>query len=166
MRRGLRLVPLALAGGLVLEFVVFVALARQIGYGWAVLAVLVASAAGMLLLRREGMRAWRSFRAAAQAGQPPGEQVSDGLLGLLAGLLLAAPGLVSGVFGAVLAVPPVRRAARRRLQVVAERRMSSATAGEMFGPRRVRVYPPPASSGAGPTTTGPTIDGEIVDDQR
>ncbi|WFE28534.1 FxsA family protein [Solwaraspora sp. WMMD791] len=170
MRRGVRWIPLALVAGLILEPVVFVAVARQIGYGWALLVVVAASMAGMVLLRREGVRAWRSFRAAAQAGQPPGEQVSDGVLGLVAGLLLATPGLVSGAAGAVLAVPPVRRLVRRRVQVAAERRMSSAAAGQVFGPRRVRVYPPPPGGGspagpgtAQPATDGPTIEGEIVD---
>ncbi|MFV2085883.1 FxsA family protein [Micromonospora sp. LOL_021] len=177
MRRGVRLIPLALAAGLVLEVAVFLLIAHQIGYGWALLLVLAASLAGMALLRREGMRAWRSFRAAAQSGRPPGEQVSDGLLGLVAGVLLAAPGLVSGVFGGVLAVPQVRRVVRRRVQVAAERRMSSAAAGEMFGPRRVRVYPPPTASGSPPAGSadgsaqqaaagGPTIEGEIVDPPR
>ena len=175
MRRGVRLIPLALAAGLALEIVVFVLLARQIGVGWASLLVLVASLAGMLLLRREGMRAWRSFRAAAQAGQPPGEQVSDGLLGLVAGLLLAMPGLVSGAFGTVLAVPPVRRVVRRRIQVAAERRMPSSMAGDVFGPRRVRVYPPSGraraadpggaadADAAGRAGADSAIEGEIVD---
>ncbi|ROO59986.1 UPF0716 protein FxsA [Micromonospora sp. Llam0] len=180
MRRGVRLIPLALAAGLVLEVAVFLLIAHQIGYGWALLLVLAASLAGMALLRREGMRAWRSFRAAAQSGRPPGEQVSDGLLGLVAGVLLATPGLVSGVFGGVLAVPQVRRVVRRRVQVAAERRMSSAAAGEMFGPRRVRVYPPPPSAADRPSAgsadgsgsaqqaaaAGPTIEGEIVDPPR
>ncbi|MFV2018306.1 FxsA family protein [Micromonospora sp. LOL_023] len=176
MRRGVRLIPLALAAGLALEIVVFVLLVQQIGIGWAALLVLVASLAGMMLLRREGMRAWRSFRAAAQAGRPPGEQVSDGLLGLVAGLMLAIPGLVSGVFGTVLAVPPVRRLVRRRIQVAAERRMPSSMAGDVFGPRRVRVYPPSgraaaadadgtadAGSAAGSPGAGSAIEGEIVD---
>ncbi|MDG4766197.1 FxsA family protein [Solwaraspora sp. WMMD406] len=175
MRRGLKVVPVALAAGLVLEIVVFVLLAQWIGYLWALLLTLVASVAGMVLLRREGTRAWRSFRAAAQAGQPPGEQVSDGLLGLAAGLLLAAPGLVSGAFGTVLAVPPVRRLVRRRIQVAAERRLSSAAAGDMFGPRRVRVYPgtpsgpSPAGAADGPSSPadpGPTVEGEIIDPGR
>ncbi|MFV2126435.1 FxsA family protein [Micromonospora sp. LOL_013] len=177
MRRGVRLIPLALAAGLVLEVAVFLLIAHQIGYGWTLLLALAASLAGMALLRREGMRAWRSFRAAAQSGRPPGEQVSDGLLGLVAGVLLATPGLVSGVFGGVLAVPQVRRVVRRRVQVAAERRMSSAAAGEMFGPRRVRVYPPPPASDRPPTgsadgsaqqgaAAGPTIEGEIVDPPR
>ena len=172
--------PLALLGTAVLEIAAFVLVGRVLGFGWAVLLVMAASATGLLLLRREGMRAWRGFRAAAEAGRPPGDQVIDGLVGLLAGLLLALPGLVSGAAGVLLAVPPVRRLARRRIQVAAERRVSAAVAGDLFGPRRVRVFrgdprQPAPDTGAAPAATvapvvdgtpGPAIEGEIVEPRR
>ncbi|BCJ69042.1 FxsA family protein [Polymorphospora rubra] len=179
MRGRLRYVPLALLALAVVEVVVFVFVGRAIGFGWTILIGLAASVLGMWLLRREGLRAWRGFRDAAQSGSPPGEQVTDGVVGLAAGLLLAAPGLVSGAVGLLLAVPPVRRLTRRRVQVAAERRVSSAVAGDLFGPRRVRVHRgEPAAEPAGPTLTkpepgaaaapepaGPTevIEGEIVE---
>ncbi|MET8467823.1 FxsA family protein, partial [Micromonospora zamorensis] len=72
MRRGLRFVPLALLLAVVLELAVFVGVGRALGFGVAVLLVFAASLLGLVLLRREGMRAWRGFRSAAAAGQPPG----------------------------------------------------------------------------------------------
>ncbi|TDC65831.1 FxsA family protein, partial [Micromonospora sp. KC207] len=123
-----------------------------------------------VLLRREGMRAWRGFRAAAQAGAPPGEQVTDGLVGLVGALLLAAPGLVSGLVGVLLLVPPVRRLARAGVRRATERRVSSMVAGDLFGPRRVRVRRGDAQSGPAPEPAAPTvldggraIEGEIVE---
>jgi UPF0716 protein FxsA len=166
------LVPLVLLGAAVLELVAFVLVGRVLGFGWAVLLVMAASATGLLLLRREGMRAWRGFRAAADAGRPPGDQVIDGLVGLLAGGLLALPGVVSGAAGLLLAVPPVRRLARRRIQVAAERRVSAAVAGDLFGPRRVRVFrgdaqqPAPDADVAPPVVNGTAIEGEIVEPRR
>ncbi|MFY1692317.1 FxsA family protein [Plantactinospora sp. WMMB782] len=175
MRRGLRFVPLALLLTGIVEVAVFVLLGRWIGFGWAILLVLAASLAGMVLLRREGLRAWRGFRAAVEAGQPPGSQVSDGLVGLLAGLLLVIPGLVTGLVGVLLTVPLVRRAVRRQVQGVAERRVSGQAAGDLFGPRRVRVRrgeprpdaaPPPADPGPPPAAAGGAIEGEIVEPRR
>ncbi|MEU4776014.1 FxsA family protein [Micromonospora sp. NPDC023644] len=172
MRRGLKFVPLALLAATLLELVVFVAVGRAIGFGWAVLAVFAASLLGLVLLRREGMRAWRGFRASVEAGQPPGRQVTDGLVGLLGALLLAMPGLLSGLVGVLLLVPPVRRLTRNGVQRAAERRVSSMVAGDLFGPRRVRVRrgaPQPAPQPAAEPTVvdgGRAIEGEIVEPGR
>ncbi|MEV1333902.1 FxsA family protein [Micromonospora costi] len=171
MRRGLRFVPLALLTGVVLELAVFVLVGRAVGFGAAVLLVFAASLLGLVLLRREGMRAWRGFRVAAQAGQPPGRQVTDGLVGLLGALLLAVPGLVSGLVGLLLLVPGLRNLARAGVQRAAERRVSSMVAGDLFGPRRVRVRrgapqptpPPPGPEQPVVVDGGRAIEGEIVD---
>ncbi|MER7892691.1 FxsA family protein [Micromonospora sp. NPDC094482] len=170
MRRGLRFVPLGLLVAVVLELAVFVLVGRAVGFGLAVLLVFAASLLGLVLLRREGMRAWRGFQAAAQAGQPPGRQVTDGLVGLLGALLLAVPGLVSGAVGLLLLVPPVRRLARGGAQRAAERRVSSMVAGDLFGPRRVRVRRGEPQSAPRPEPEQPVvvdggraIEGEIVE---
>ncbi|MGW5673135.1 FxsA family protein, partial [Micromonospora sp. NPDC003776] len=133
MRRGLRFVPPALLLLALLELAVFVLVGRGIGFGSALLLMFAASLLGLVLLRREGMRAWRGFRAAVESRQPPGRQVTDGLVGLLGALLLALPGLVSGALGLLLLVPPLRRLARVGVQRAAERRVSSMVAGDLFG---------------------------------
>ncbi|SNS62515.1 UPF0716 protein FxsA [Asanoa hainanensis] len=182
-RRGLiRWLPLAILLTAAVEIAVFILVAHLIGFGFTVLLVLIASAAGVLLLRREGTRAWRGFKAAADAGQPPGAQVTDGLVGLFAGVLLAIPGLVTAVIGILLALPPGRQIARFAVRRATERRLSSAQAGDLFGPRRVRVrrgtprrpddgggaggpgQPPPTTGPgpAGPTVTGPAEAGPRI----
>ncbi|HYN96302.1 MAG TPA: FxsA family protein [Pilimelia sp.] len=170
MRRGVLLVPVALALAGAVEVVVFILVTRWLGLPAAMLLFLAMSVLGVVLLRREGVRAWRRFRAAAEAGQPPGVRVADGLVGLVGALLLAVPGFVSGVLGLGLLLPPSRSLARRAVQRVAERRMPSMVAGDVFGPRRVRVRrgpaqpasPPPAAEPAGGDAARPAIEGEIV----
>ncbi|MEV4640099.1 FxsA family protein [Actinoplanes sp. NPDC049548] len=175
MRRGLALLPLGLLLLAVAEIAVFAAVAHALGALWTLLLIAVSSAAGLLLLRREGIRGWRSFRAAAEAGRAPGRQVSDSLVGLLGALLLALPGFVSAVAGLLLIVPPGRPLARHAVQRVAERRLSAAVAGDLFGPRHVRVRqsdpvdePAPAPRAAagevapGPVVTGEVVEGEII----
>lgn len=157
--------PLAALTFLTAEIVAFVAVGNLIGFALVVLLVLAASVAGLLLVRREGLRAWRRFQDAVASGAPPGPQVTDGVIGLSGALLLAMPGLVSGAAGAALLSPPVRRLARGRMQARAERRMSSAEAGQVFGPRRVRVWHsgPETPSGTGTGTEAEVVEGEIVD---
>ncbi|MFI9638535.1 FxsA family protein [Micromonospora sp. NPDC051925] len=155
MRRYLRFVPPALLLAVVLELAVFVGVGRAIGFGSAVLLVFAASLVGLVLLRREGMRAWRGFRTSVESRQPPGRQVTDGLVGLAGALLLATPGLVSGLVGVLLLVPPLRRLARSGVQRATERRVSSMVAGDLFGPRTVRVR-------RGEPAAEPPVDGDVV----
>ncbi|WP_174531066.1 FxsA family protein, partial [Micromonospora maritima] len=90
-------------------------------------------------------------------------------VGLLGALLLALPGLVSGAVGLLLLVPPLRRLAGGGVRRATERRVSSMVAGDLFGPRRVRVYqgqsqPTPTPTPQQPVTEpGRAIEGEIVD---
>lgn len=156
-----RWAPLAALAFGAAEIVAFVAVGNLIGFALAVLLVFAASVAGLLLVRREGLRAWRRFQDAVASGAPPGPQVTDGVIGLSGALLLAMPGLVSGVAGVALLSPPVRRLARGRMQARAERRMSSAEAGQVFGPRRIRVWRsgPEGQSGA----EAEVVEGEIVE---
>ena len=142
------------------EIAGFVVVAKLIGVAWTLLLVLATTTLGVWLMRREGVRGWRRFRTAAESG-PPGHEATDGLVGLTASVLLVVPGLVTDVAGLLLLVPPLRAAARAGMQRSAERRLSSAAAGDLFGPRRVRVQRD--SPGNGPSVSGPVIDGEVVD---
>jgi UPF0716 protein FxsA len=165
MRRGVALLPAGMLLLAVAEIAVFVAVAGAVGAGWAVLLLAAFSVAGLALLRREGVRGWRAFRAATEAGRPAGAQVSDSLVGLLGALLLAVPGFLSAVAGLVLIVAPGRALARRGVQRATERRVSSALAGDLFGPRRVRVRPG-GPGGDAPRQAGPpmaVVEGEVVE---
>jgi UPF0716 protein FxsA len=149
------------------EIVVFVVVAHWLGVGLALVLLLAMSLLGGWLLRREGARAWRKLREVGLDGRPIGADVSQGLLGLLGGLLLAMPGFITGVVGLALLVPPVRRFAGIAAQRLAERQLSSAAAGDLFGPRRVRVRPgrPYQATPYQPTPQpgGSPIEGEIID---
>jgi UPF0716 protein FxsA len=161
------LVGVGLLLAVIAEVVLFVLVAHWWGVAVTVLLVVASSLVGALLLRSAGLRAWRGLRAAGMAGRPPGPEVSQGLLGLLSGLLLVLPGFLTDLVGLALLAPPVRRVAGRGVQRVAERRMSSAVAGNLFGPRRVRVrrgqaYRPAPDGPPAPPGSAP-IEGEIID---
>ncbi|NJC72139.1 FxsA family protein [Planosporangium thailandense] len=171
MRRA-PMIGLAMIVTFVVEIAVFVAVAKLVGWVWAFVALLAVSAVGAWLVPRQGVRAWRRFRAAAVDGRAPGRQATDGLVGLIGALLLAVPGFVTGLAGVALLTPPLRRFARGRVERSVERLTSPALAGHLFGPRRVRVRvrrgrratPPPPPPPPPPQQPPPAIEGEIVDD--
>jgi UPF0716 protein FxsA len=166
-RRGLALLPLGVSVLAIAEIVVFLSVAHALGGGWAVLMLAVTTIAGMVLLRREGVRGWRAFRAAAEQGRPPGPQVTNSLVGLGGALLLATPGFISSAAGLLLLVPPGRTLARRQLERYTERQVGAAVAGDLFGPRRVKVRRgDPVVVVADPEpvrTPAAAIEGEVVE---
>jgi UPF0716 protein FxsA len=158
----------------VVEIAVLIAIAQAIGLGWTVLLVLATSALGGWLLRREGARAWRHFRADVAEGRPPGNAATDGVLVFIGGILMLVPGFVTAIVGALLLIPPTRRLGRTLVVRLFGNRISAATATSLFGPRRVRVKygaPRHAEPDAAPTAPPVTsrardtepIEGEIID---
>jgi len=160
MRR-LRWVPLGVLLLGVAEFFALVGVANLVGVPAAVIGVIALSVLGGLLLRREGLKGWRKLRAATNAGGPAGDGVLLSVAGLLAALLLLIPGYLTGLLGLLILIPPLRKLVRDRLRGATERRVSSNVAGDLFGPRKVRVTTtkhPPKSP-----TSEDVIEGEIVD---
>jgi UPF0716 protein FxsA len=78
--------------------------------GLATLAlVLVTGALGAMLARAEGLRVLRSFQESMATGVMPRDGVLSGVLLLLGGALLIAPGVLTDAIGLVLLVPYTRR---------------------------------------------------------
>ncbi|AGL17443.1 FxsA family protein [Actinoplanes sp. N902-109] len=168
MRRGLALLPVGLLVLAVVEIAVFVTVVHAIGGFAATALLLVASIAGLALLRREGVRGWQAFRAAAAAGRPPGRQVTHSLIGLTGALLLAVPGFFTAVLGLLLIVAPGRTLMRRAVERYTERKVSSAVAGDLFGPRHVKVHQDgpvaePAAAHTVATPAGEIVQGEVIE---
>jgi UPF0716 protein FxsA len=87
------------------------------------LALLLAGAfLGSWLARREGGKAFRAFLATARAGRPAHNEITDGMLVALGGLLIMLPGFVSDVAGLLLLLPPTRAIVRKAWLRRAERR--------------------------------------------
>jgi UPF0716 protein FxsA len=90
------------------EIYLAIQVAHHIG-GLATIALLVVlSASGPWLVKRQGLGVWRRARARAAAGEVPGREATDGLFLLIAGVLLTIPGFLTAALGILLLLPPVR----------------------------------------------------------
>lgn len=77
--------------------------------------VLLTAALGIAILRRQGgRRLWRIDQR-LQQGQPPGQEIFDGMFLSMAAVMLILPGLISDTLGVCLLLPPVRRALALRM---------------------------------------------------
>jgi UPF0716 protein FxsA len=113
------------------ELALIVAVGRTIG-AWQTLALLlVESAFGAWLVRREGARAWTALTTALTTGRMPSRQLADAALVLVGGTLLLTPGFATDVVGFLVILPGSRVVARRWLEAVVRRRL---LAGLFRGP--------------------------------
>src|ERR1700733_7649732 len=108
--------PLLLIVVPIAELYVIVQVGEAIGV-WPTLALLLADALlGSFLLKHQGRGAWRRFNEALAQRRFPGGEVIDGLLIVVGGTLLLAPGFITDIFGLILLVPPSRAIVRSLLR--------------------------------------------------
>lgn len=111
------------------ELYVIIKVGQLIGI-WPTLALLLGAAVlGSLLLKHQGRGAWRRFNEALAQRRFPGREVADGVLIVIGGTLLLAPGFLSDVVGLLLLLPPTRALARRLLRRLAIGRFAVVDVG-------------------------------------
>ena len=109
------------------------------------LALLLADALlGSFLLKHQGRGAWRRFNEALAQRRFPGKEVVDGLLIVVGGTLLLAPGFLTDIVGLFFLIPPTRAIARRLLR--------------RFTVGRFVVVGMPGGRGPGPSAAGASRD--------
>lgn len=126
----------------IVEIAVAIQVAHHIGVANTIGLLLLFSLAGAWLAKQAGFGVMARMREQVERGVLPGNELIDGVLVFVAGILLLVPGFVTGVIGLVLLVPPVRHGVRG----VVKRRLRG---------RVYRIGPGPG----GPT--GPTGPGVI-----
>lgn len=102
------LVPLA-------ELYIIIQVGQAFGALNTVVLLIVVSAAGAWLVKREGMSVWRRFQRQVEAGAVPGREIADGVMILFSGALLMSPGFLTDLLGIALLLPPVRAVVRAAL---------------------------------------------------
>lgn len=128
------------------EISVIVAVGKAIG-GWQTFfLLLVESALGAWLVRREGAKTWQALRVALQTGRMPSRELTDAALVLVGGTLLLTPGFLTDIAGFFFVLPVTRPVARRLLERAVAARLLRGWGG------------PGGAGGAG----GDTIEGEVL----
>lgn len=88
----------------------------RIGAGNTFLLVVITGIVGASLARQQGLRAWHDAQKQSAEGKIPGAALADGVMILIAGVLLMTPGIITDGFGFLLLLPPFRAVVRRLLK--------------------------------------------------
>ena len=100
---------------LVLEISVFLNLAAAFGWGPVLLAMLLTTVLGYVLLRTQGRAALARMTEMSRGGELPSEVMEAVMARLGAAFLLLMPGFVSDLAGLIMLLPLARPMARRIL---------------------------------------------------
>jgi UPF0716 protein FxsA len=142
----------------VLELYVFFKVSTAIGFFPALLLIIAGSALGVLVLRVAGLATVLRTRASLQRGELPAEQMFNGLVTAMGGVLLIVPGFISDVLGVLCLLPFTRhfliRKVRERAQAQAMRQR--AFADDMSSPGA------PSQAYRAHVIEGEVIEGEVV----
>lgn len=138
------------------ELYIIIQVAQVIG-GWETIAFLIIeSAIGAWLLKRQGLSTLNKVQQAVSEGRVPSRELVDGLLIIVAGSLMIAPGFVGDLLGYLLLIPvtraPFRALVLKRFQDGKHGRFFAAAASGPGGSRFVGTFR--AGSGSVFDTTG------------
>lgn len=124
------------------ELYAIIQVAQVIG-GWETIALLIIeSAIGGWLLKRQGLATLAKIGQVSEAGRVPGKELVDGFLILVAAALMIAPGFIGDVVAYLLLLPPTR--ALVRAPIMARFKVGTpnlfTTMGGARGPRFVGTF--------------------------
>ncbi|MBM4310082.1 MAG: FxsA family protein [Deltaproteobacteria bacterium] len=108
------------------ELALLIKLGSIIGVLDTILLIVFTGAAGAILARTAGIQCLFTVRRQLQSGIFPADELCSGLLILIAGAFLIAPGLLTDCAGLALLVPAVRGAVTTQLRAYLEKKITGA----------------------------------------
>lgn len=125
---------LLLLGIPLIEIYLLISVGRVIGAGPTILAVIATAVAGTWLLRIQGLGTLARVQAATRSGQLPAAELVEGLILLVAGVLLLTPGFFTDTCGFLLLIPAFRQ---RVAHGVLHTLLQQANVNVTTGPRTI-----------------------------
>lgn len=107
----------------IVELILLIELGQATSVATTIGIVITTGVIGAALARREGFKTWQAIQHKTSTGQLPSDELVDGLMILIAGVMLVTPGLLTDGLGFALLISPIRRLLRRRLSTHFGQRM-------------------------------------------
>jgi UPF0716 protein FxsA len=98
-----------------LELALLIKLGSIIGVLGTLVIIIATAILGALVVRHQGLGVLKRMRQSIQSGKPTAEPMMEGMLLMVAGGCLIAPGILTDIVGLVLLVPGIRQMAARAI---------------------------------------------------
>ncbi len=109
------------------ELLLLIPLGQQIGTLPTIGIVVATAMIGAVLGKSQGTGAWNRITSEFAQGQLPGDAITDGLIVLVACVLLITPGVLTDITGILLLIPATRAPVRRYLKGRWTKRLQNGT---------------------------------------
>lgn len=116
-----------------IELYILIKIGSYIGGLNTILLVVITAMLGAFLARLEGLRTLQQIQSSLSQGQIPAEELIDGVLILVGGIMLITPGVLTDLFALVLLFPFTRMYFKRWLRRRFDRMVSSGSVRLHFG---------------------------------
>ncbi|MDP2559573.1 FxsA family protein [Psychrobium sp. 1_MG-2023] len=93
----------------IIEISILIQVGEQLGVMTTIALVILTAAVGASLVRSQGLQTLMSAQQKIQQGQQPGQEVIEGVMLAIAGVLLVTPGFVTDIFGLLVLTPVTRK---------------------------------------------------------
>lgn len=126
----------------IVEIAILINVGEQIG-GWYTVAIVIVTAfAGAHLVRQQGISTLMQAQQKMQTGTMPGQEMAEGLLLVIAGVLLVTPGFITDAIGFLLSLPMTRPLIAKGLLKSLSLKMINPSFNHQF----TQQQPPPHST--------------------
>ncbi len=111
----------------ILELTVLFKVHESVGMGNTLALVIFTGVTGAFLAKAQGIVVMARIRRDLAEGRMPAPQLMDGMMILIAGVLLITPGLITDIAGFLLLAPAVRAAVRAWLRRKMEEKLQNGS---------------------------------------
>jgi len=148
----------------ILEIALLINVGSVIG-GWNTVGLVILSAfIGAYFVKREGVSTLQTAQEKMQRNEVPGKELVEGLMLVVAGILLVTPGFITDIFGFLLAMPGSRHFFAAQVSKHMKMRVVTPGMGPGFGQGQSPFGQSPFGERPGQGQSGDDIiEGEYTD---
>ncbi len=99
-----------------LELALLIEVGKYLGVWNTIALVLVTAVAGAMMMQLEGLRVWNNLQQDLMSMQMPTDNIINGVLILIGGIVLLTPGIITDIIGISLLLPFTRAIYRNILK--------------------------------------------------